>query len=103
MNKKILIIGQKGFIGSNLFKFFREKKLKVYSLSFEDFLNSHARNNCKFDFIINCSSNEKFIKNKYQITNDNDLIIAKKILNSKTKLIILSTRKIYKPKFNINE
>ena len=103
MNKKILIIGQNGFIGSNLFKFFINKKLRVYSLSFESFLNNNKKNINKFDIIINCSSNKKFIENKYQIRNDNDLIIAKKIIHLKPKLVMLSTRKIYQAKFNIRE
>ena len=103
MNKKILIIGQQGRIGSNLFKYFKTKKIKVYSLSFESFLKNQNKNINKFDVIINCTSNQKFIKNKYQDRNDNDLIIAKKIIHSKTKLVMLSTRKVYKAKFNINE
>ncbi|MDB4070113.1 sugar nucleotide-binding protein [Candidatus Pelagibacter sp.] len=103
MNKKILIIGLKGLIGSNLFYYFKIKKLNVYQLSFESFIKNKNRNVDKFDVIINCTSNQKFIKNQYQDRNDNDLIIAKKILHSKTKLIMLSTRKVYKAKFNINE
>ena len=103
MNKKILIIGKKGFIGSNIFKSFKNKKLKVFSLSFEGFINNYKKNYNKFDIIINCSSNKKFIENKYQIKNDYDLIIAKKIVHSKTKLVMLSTRKIYQTKFNIVE
>ena len=103
MNKKILIIGQKGLLGSNLFKHFKIKKIKVYSLNFESFLKNQNQNINKFDIIINCTSNQKFIKNLYQIKNDNDLTIAKKIINSKTKLVILSTRKVYKAKFNIRE
>ena len=103
MNKKILIIGQKGLLGSNLFKHFKIKKIKVYSLNFESFLKNQNQNINKFDIIINCTSNQKFIKNLYQIKNDNDLTIAKKIINSKTKLVMLSTRKVYKAKFDINE
>ena len=103
MNKKILIIGQQGRIGSNLFRYFKTKKIKVYSLSFESFIKKQDKNINKFDVIINCTSNQKFIKNKYQDINDNDLIIAKKIMHSKTKLVMLSTRKVYKAKFNINE
>jgi len=103
MNKKILIIGQKGLIGSNLFKYFKTKKIKVYSLSFESFLKNQNKNINKYDIIINCTSNQKFIENQYQIRNDNDLIIANKIIYSKTKLVMLSTRKIYKAKFNIKE
>jgi len=103
MNKKILIIGLKGLIGSNLFDYFKIKKLNVYQLSFESFIKNKNRHVDKFDVIINCTSNQKFIKNLYQDRNDNDLIIAKKILHSKTKLVMLSTRKVYKAKFNINE
>tara|TARA_B100000795_G_scaffold199230_1_gene153056 strand:- start:191 stop:1015 length:825 start_codon:yes stop_codon:yes gene_type:complete len=103
MNKKILIIGQKGLISSNLFKYFKTKKTKVYSLSFENFLKNQNKNVNKFDTIINCTSNRKFIENQYQIRNDNDLVIAKIIIHSKTRLVMLSTRKIYKTKFNIKE
>ncbi len=103
MNKKILIIGKKSFIGSNLFRFFIQKKVKVSSCNYENFLNNYKIFDNNFDLIINCSSNKKFIKNRYKTINDNDLVIAKKILNSKTKLVTLSSRKIYKPKFNIKE
>ncbi len=103
MNKQILIIGQKGLIGSNLFRYFKTKKIKVSSLSFKNFQNNYKNDINKFDIIINCTSNRKFVKNQYQIKNDNDLKIAKKILNSKTKLVMLSTRKVYKAKFNTKE
>ena len=103
MNKKILIIGLKGLLGSNLFNYFKIKKLDVCKISFENFIKKKNRNDDKFDIIINCTSNQKFIKNQYQDRNDNDLIIAKIILRSKTKLVMLSTRKVYKAKFDINE
>ena len=103
MNKKILIIGLKGLIGSNLFNYFKIKKLNVYQLSFENFIKNKNIHVDKFDVIINCTSNQKFIKNQYQDKNDNDLRIARKILHSKTKLVMLSTRKVYKAKFNIDE
>ena len=38
MNKKILIIGEKGFIASNLYKYLKKKNNKVYSSSFEKFM-----------------------------------------------------------------
>ncbi|MDB9739020.1 sugar nucleotide-binding protein [Candidatus Pelagibacter sp.] len=103
MKKKILIIGLKSFIGSNLFKYFISKKNKATMTSFENFLKNFKSFDCRFDFIINCSSNKKFIKNIYNVKNDHDLIIANKIKNSNTNLVTLSTRKIYKPKFNIKE
>ena len=101
MKKKILIIGQNGLIGKNLFNYFKSRKINIYRISFESFLKKNFLNS--FDIIINCTSNQKFVKNKYANKNDNDFIIAKKIINLKTKLIMLSTRKIFKPKFNIKE
>jgi len=101
MKKKILIIGQNGLIGKNLFNYFKSRKMNIYRISFESFLKKNFLNS--FDIIINCTSNQKFVKNKYANKNDNDFIIAKKIINLKTKLIMLSTRKIFKPKFNIKE
>ena len=101
MKKKILIIGQNGLIGKNLFNYFKSKKVNIHRISFESFLKKKNINN--FDIIINCTSNQKFVKNKYANKNDNDLIIAKKIINLKTKFVMLSTRKIYKAKFNIKE
>ena len=103
MRKKLLIIGKKSFIASNLLKFFENKKVKASSVSFENFIKNYNLFEKKFDFIINCTSNKSFIRNKYQNKNDNDLIIAKKIIYSETKLVIISTRKVYYPKFNIKE
>ena len=101
MKKKILIIGKNGLIGKNLFNYFKSKKVNIHRISFESFLKKKNINNV--DIIINCTSNHKFVKNKYANKNDNDLIIAEKIINLKTKLVMLSTRKIYKTKFNIKE
>ena len=54
------------------------------------------------EYIINCTSNKNYVKNKYKISNDNDFHIAKKILKT-NKYIFLSTRKIYKPDYNLKE
>ena len=103
MKKKILIIGQKGFISRNLIESFKKKKLNFSSLSFKNFINKSYLYNEEFDYIINCSSNKDYIKNRYQSQNDYDLLIAKKIKKSKTKLVMLSSRKVYKAKFDIKE
>jgi len=103
MKKKILIIGKNSFVGSNLFNFLKSKKLNVYISSSKTFLDNYKKKYFRIDYIINCSSNKEFVEKKYQAKNDNDLIIAKKIINSNTKLLILSSRKVYKPKFNIKE
>lgn len=101
MNKKILVIGLRGLIGKNLFNYFKSKKLNVYRINYENFLRKKKIFN--YDIIINCTSNLQFINKKYLSKNDNDLIIAKKIVNLNIKLVMLSSRKIYKAKFNINE
>ena len=62
MKKKILIIGQNGLIGKNLFNYFKSKKINIYRIDFKSFLKNNNINN--FDIIINCTSNLKFVKNK---------------------------------------
>ena len=79
MKKKILIIGKNGLIGKNLFNYFKSKKINIYRIGFKSFLKNKNINN--FDIIINCTSNHKFVKNKYANKIDNDLIIAEKIIN----------------------
>jgi len=101
--KKILIIGKNGFIGSNLIKYLRKKNIILSSINFEDFLKKSYKFCNKFHSIINCSSNDNFVKKKYNHLNDNDFLIAKKISNLDIKFIILSSRKIYKAKINIKE
>ena len=102
MKKKLLIIGKKGFVGSNLIKFLK-KYMNLKTSNFEKFISDNQIYDKKYDYIINCSSNKNFVNRKYSLKNDNDFIIANKIAHSKTKLIMFSTRKIYKPKFNIKE
>ena len=61
MNKKILIIGKKSFIGINLLKFFIKKRLKVHSISFENFIKYYDSFDNKFDFIIETSDLQLFL------------------------------------------
>ncbi len=103
MKKKILIIGKKSFIGNNLFNYLKKKNINTLSINFRDFLKNYNILFNKYDFIINCSSNTEFVNNKYQVEKDNDLAIALKIVDTNSKLITLSTRKIYKSGFNIKE
>jgi len=102
MKKKVLIIGKKSFIGSNLHNFFKKKNINSKIISFETFLKENI-NIKKLNYIINCTTNKNLIKKKYNKKFDHDLIIAKKIKNYNCNLIFFSTRKIYKPKFNIKE
>lgn len=96
---KVLIIGKNSFIGSNLYTFFK-KKYFVKKLSFNKKILKSLK---KYDVVINCSINNKYIKYKYDKENDFDYKIIKEIKNSKTRFIFLSTRKIYFPKSNIRE
>ncbi len=103
MKKNVLIIGKRSFIGSNFYNFLRKKNLKAKSISIESFKKFSIISLSKFDVIINCSSNKSYVNKKYKLKYDYDLLVAKKIENLKSKLIIISTRKIYKPKYNISE
>ena len=96
---KILIIGKNGLIGSNLF-FFLKKKYSTKIVSFE---NKKINKLYKYDYIINCSTNQRYIKYRYEEKNDFDLKIIKKIKGTKTKFIFLSSRKIYLSSPNIKE
>ena len=103
MRDNILIIGNNSFIGINLFNFFKEKKIKVKKISFEQFKKINDKELFKFSIIINCSISNKYVKNNYNYKNDFDLFIANKIKESEIKLIFISTRKVYYPKANISE
>ena len=98
MKKKILIFGKNSFIGTNLYTFLKNKhivKIKSFNLESLKSLN-------KFDYIINCSINKKYVNDVYSINNDIDLKIVKN-LNKNTNFIFFSSRKVYKPKANIYE
>jgi len=102
MKQNIIIIGKKSFIGSNLFLHLN-LKYNIKLLSYENFLKKKKSFLSNYKTIINCASNKKYIKNKYLEKNDFDLKIANKIKELNIRMIFLSTRKIYKPKFNIRE
>lgn len=102
MKKKILILGKKSFIGSNLY-FFLKKKLRVKICDYNTFNNFTYNDYKKFNLIINCTSNLKYINNKYELKNDFDYQIAKKIKELDCKMILLSSRKVYQSGDNIKE
>lgn len=102
MKKKIILIGKSSFISNNLFYHLKNKfSFKVFSLS--EFLILSNNKIKDFDWIINCSIDNNYIKKSYKEENDLDLKIVKKILPLRTKYIFLSSRKIYKSSNNINE
>ena len=99
----LLIVGKKSFIAQNLLNYLKKKNINVRSVSFKFFIKNYKLLLNKYNNIINCTSNKDFVQKKYNVRNDHDLQIANKINKSKIKLIFLSTRKIYQPKFNIKE
>lgn len=96
---KILIVGYKSFIQTNLYKFLK-KKFFVKKIKFSDL---NLENTHKFDFIINCSNSKNFFDKRYSKNTDRNLKIANIINNTKAKLIMLSTRQVYKQKFFLTE
>ena len=103
MKKKTIIIGKKSFIGSNLFHFFKKKKISVKKFSFNEFMNLNKIFLKDFNNIINCSIHENYVKKKYDKKFDFDYLVAKKILKLKCKQILLSSRTVYKPSNDITE
>ena len=99
---KVIIIGKNSFVATNLKIYLKKKNVTYKDMSFSDFLlkKDTFKN---FDYIINCSSNKNFIDKKYLFKNDHDTIIARAINKTELKLIILSTRKVYKTKYNSKE
>ena len=103
MKKKIIIVGKRSFIGINLHKYFKKNKINVALLSYKSFVKKNIFFIKKFDYLINCSTNFDYINKVYKEKNDQDLNIARKIVNSNCKLVFLGTRKIYQPKYDIRE
>ena len=102
MKKKIIIIGKNSFIGSNLFEFLKYKfNTTIYD--YQKFLNVSPKLLFDVNYVINCSSNKKYVNKKYSEKNDFDFQISKKIKDLNCKMIFLSTRKIYKIGDNLNE
>ena len=102
MRKNILIIGKKSFIGSNLFLNLKYKhNLKI--IDYKNTVKQKLFELSKFDYLINCTSNEDYISKRYSKKNDFDLIIANRIKHLKIKMIFLSSRKIYKSGYDLKE
>tara|TARA_B100002003_G_scaffold237443_1_gene254521 strand:- start:404 stop:1237 length:834 start_codon:yes stop_codon:yes gene_type:complete len=102
MKKKIIIIGKNSFIGSYLFKSLKYKfNTKIYD--YQKFLNVSKKLLLDVSYVINCTSNKKYVNKKYSEKNDFDFKISKKIKDLNCKMIFLSTRKIYKIGDNLNE
>lgn len=99
---KVLIIGKKSFIGTNLKKYLK-KKIKVKILSFEEALKKKNNFFSSFSHIINTSIHKKYIHERYNSNYDLDKKFIDKFQNYKFTYVFLNTRKIYRLKQNISE
>lgn len=102
MIRKILIIGKSSFIGNNL-NILLKNTFVINKINFHDFKQMKKKELNKYKYIINCSSNNEYVKKKYNEKYDFDLFISKKIRNLNCKFIFLSTRKVYSIGDNIKE
>ena len=103
MKQNILIIGRSGFLATNLFKYFKSKKISVVKISFNFFLKNQEKKLLKYNYVINCSINSSFLNKKYDSKYDQDLLCAEKLKDVKSKLIIFSTGKVYGPGSSLKE
>ena len=99
---KILIIGKKSFIGSNLKKYF-SKKIKIDNLSFEQVISKKKYFFKDYSHVINTTIHKNYVKKKYNSKFDFDRIFINKFSEVSFFYIFLNTRKIYKMKENISE
>ncbi len=102
MKSNLLIIGKKSFIAKNLYNYSKKKRFTKL-LSLREFLNIKNNKLSKINIIINCTSNNNYINKKYDINNDFDFLIAKKIMYLNIFFIFVSTRKVYKNGPDLNE
>ena len=102
MKKRIIVIGKRGLLGSNLSSYLKKKKF-ILNLDYKIFIKKKLNFISNFDYIINCTSNHDYIENKYLKKNDFDLAIANKIKKLNIKMIMLSSRKVYKNGINLKE
>jgi len=102
MKNKILIIGKKSFIGSNLKNYLS----KYFFVKIESYDNLKKKNEdflSSFTHVINTSIHKNYIKKTYNQKFDLDRQIIKNAKNINFVYFFLNSRKIYKPKLNILE
>ena len=97
MKKKILIIGKKSFIGSNLYRNLLKKKFLVECQSFEKIFKKNEKTFKKFSYIINTTIHPKYIYKKYDKKFDLDRKILCKLVEGKFIYIFLIPEKYINP------
>jgi dTDP-4-dehydrorhamnose reductase len=99
---KLLIIGKNSFIASNIFINLKNK-INIKKIKYSECIRKDPPFFSKFDYIVNCSINKKYVLEKYKKKNDFDSHILNKITNLNINYIFLSSRKVYRPKLNTRE
>tara|TARA_Y100000768_G_C23931659_1_gene660420 strand:- start:210 stop:998 length:789 start_codon:yes stop_codon:yes gene_type:complete len=100
--KKILIIGKKSFLGSNL-KIKLKKNYSIDSKSYYEIANKSLSFFSKYSHIINTSIHKLYIKAKYNKKYDLDRKFIEKFSKTNFYYIFLNSRKIYKVGNNLHE
>ena len=104
--KKILIIGKKSFLGSNL-TIYLSKYYNVDNFSFNKVIKKNLNFFSQYSYIINTTIHPNYVKKKYHSNFDLDKTLIKKFNHEERKLnfiyIFLSSRKIYRQKECIDE
>ena len=99
---KILIVGKNSRI-TQFLKDYLNRRFLLSIISYSEVVKKESNYFNKFNFVINCSSNKKYVNSKYNSLYDHDYQIVKKLIKLKPSYIFLSTRKIYKADDNCNE
>ena len=97
--KTVYIVGYKSFIQKNLHNYLN-KKFIIRKIKYQKLKDSKLIEN---SILINCSHHKDFYEKKYSFRKDRNLVIAKMIVNKNIKMIMLSTRQVYKPKICLKE
>jgi len=100
--KKLIIIGKKSFIGSNLYELINDKK-NILLLSLNQFLELKKSKISKYAYLCDCTDEKIKLKKVNKKLSKNEKKIINKIKDIDIKYIFLSSRKIYFPKYNIRE
>ncbi|MGL3827279.1 NAD-dependent epimerase/dehydratase family protein [Candidatus Pelagibacter communis] len=99
---RILIIGKKSFLGSNLNRYL-SKKFETVNLSFKDIKKKNVEFFKKFTHVINTSISPNYVNKKYNSKHDTDFNFIEKFKKINFYYIFFNTRKIYALKKNITE
>jgi dTDP-4-dehydrorhamnose reductase len=99
---KILIIGKKSFLGSNLNNYLKVF-FKVDIFSYEEIIKKNLSFFKTYTHIINTAIHKNYVKNKYNIKFDLDRKFITNFKKINFSYIFLNSRKIYSPKENITE